>query len=175
MAQSKYKFGFTQIVGIICILLMIALFTTQFMPYWTITVKDEPTDLSVAQYTWFPEEKAYRNVFLKDIKTQLVDAELMIEKDAKALKINHFVYPAAILMIFAAFGFIFCPFKLGEPLGIFFTLASGISGLWMYFGHPIYKLGPTWMLGMILSCALTVFSVLNIALFIIGLVKKNRA
>jgi hypothetical protein len=174
MAQSKYKFGATQIIGIICVLLMIALFVSQFIPYWTITVKDEPTDLSVAQYTWFPTEKAYKSVFLKDIKAQLVDAGLMLEEQAKAVKINHFVYPAAVLTIFAFFGFVLCPFKVGEPLGIFFTLATGISGIWMSFSHPIYRLGPTWTLTMVLSIVLTVFSVLNIAAFVLYLVKKNR-
>ncbi len=158
-----------RIIGIVCLLLMITLVVTQFLPYWTFG-KDNTT-VSIAYYNWFPNEKVFtsqRPAFLADIKNQLADAGLMdTNTDAwKKLGINDFVYPHALLMLVSLFGFIFCPFKLGKPLGLAFSLACGGLGVWMHLCHPIYRLGPTWGLGLGISIALTVLALLNIVLAI---------
>lgn len=166
MAKTKFKLNIMQIIGIVCILLMIALLVTQFLPYWTI---GEDTSLSISDYTWFNYKTEYKG-FIKEMKTQIADAGLMDkETDAwKKLAINDFVYPPVILMLVSLFGLGFCPFKLGKPLGMAFNLAVGCIGIWMYTGHPIYQLGANWQLHFILSIVLTALASVNI---IIGLVK----
>lgn len=153
-----------RIIGLVCLLLMIAMLVTQFLPFWTI---GEDTTLSISDYTWFNSEKVYKN-FIKEMKVQLKDAGLMTAEQLKEFKINDFVYPPVILLLVSLFGLGFCPFKLGKPLGLAFNLAVGCIGIWMYTCYPIYQLGANWQLHLILSIALTVLAVINI---IIGLVK----
>lgn len=165
MAKTKIKINTMQIIGIVCLVLMVALFVTQFLPYWTI---GEDTSLSIFDYTWFNYQKPYKT-FIKEIKTQLVDSGLM-DAQAEALKklsINDFVYPSAILALVSLFGFVFCPFKLGKPLGIGFNLAVGAVGAYMYLCHPIYQLGQNWIVGLIISLVLAVLSLVNLVLYII--------
>lgn len=166
MAKTKFKLNLTQIIGIVCLALMIALLVTQFLPYWTI---GEDTTLSISEYTWFNYKKEYKS-FINEMKTQLVDAQLMSadEEALKKLVINDFVYPPVFLLLVSAFGIVFSAIKLGKPLGMGFSLAVGCIGIWMYTSHPIYQLGANWQLHFGLSIALTALAALNI---IIGLVK----
>lgn len=166
--MAKTKINITQIIGIVCLVVMLGLIVTQFLPYWTIGEGEDSTELSVLDYTWFNYEKEYKS-FIKDMKEQIKDAGLMDVKDDsfKKLGINDFVYPAAVLSIVALFAVVFCPFKLGKPLGIAFNLAVGCIGIWMYLSHPIYKLGSLWMVGLIISLVLAVLSLANAVLYII--------
>lgn len=173
MEKNKFKITLTEIFGILCLFLMIALVVTQFFPYWTYGKDNAVT--SIAEYNWFPTEKIFtgKTTFIASMKTQLADANLMdTSTDAwKKLQINDFVYPHALLMLVSLFGFIFCPFKLGKPLGLAFSLACGGLGIWMHLCHPIYKLGPTWGVGLGISIALTVVALLNVVLAIIKALK----
>lgn len=166
MAKTKFKINTMQIIGIICILLMIVLFVVQFLPFWTV---GEGTEISVFQYTAFPNDKAYSKDFFKDIKAQLVDTGLMNAEDTalKKLAINDFVYPPALLALVSVFAFLFCPFKLGKPLGIAFNLAVGIIGIYMYLGHPIYRLGQNWIIGFVIALALAVLALVNAVLYFV--------
>lgn len=167
--MAKSKINITQIIGIVCLVVMLGLIVTQFLPYWTM---DNGTELSVLDYTWFNYQKDYKS-FIKDMKAQIQDAGLMNVKDDafKKLAINDFVYPAAVLSIVALFAVVFCPFKLGKPLGIAFNLAVGCIGVWMYLSHPIYKLGALWMVGLIISLVLAALSLANAVIYIL---QKNR-
>ncbi len=171
MANTKFKINIMQIIGIVCLALMIALFVTQFLPFWT--VGEDNTTVSVMQYTAFPNDAAYGKTFIKDMKTQLVDAGLMNAKNnaLKKLAINDFIHPAAILVLLSIFGFIACPFKLGKPLGIAFNLAVGITGIYMYLHHPIYQLGQNWIIGLVIAGALTALAAANAVIYI---VKKSK-
>ena len=168
--MAKSKINITQIIGIVCLVVMLGLIVTQFMPYWTM---EDGTELSVLGYTWFNYQKDYKS-FIKDMKAQIQDAGLMdIKDDAfKKMGINDFVYPAAILSIVALFACVFCPFKLGKPLGIAFNLAVGCIGVWMYLCHPIYKLGSLWLIGLIISLVLAGLSLANAVIYIVR--KVNR-
>lgn len=164
--MAKKKINLMQIIAIACLALMVALIVTQFLPYWTFG-KDNTT-VSISDYVWFPNTKAYKS-FLTDMKAQLVAAGLLA-KEVK-LVINDFAYPPALLALISLFGFIFCPFKLGKPLGIAFNLAAGGLGIWLFTCHPIYQLGQNWLVGLILSIALTALAVLNAVLYIVKKLK----
>lgn len=170
MANTKFKINTTQIIGIVCIVLMIALFVAQFLPFWTV---GEGTTISVFKYTAFPNDAEYGKTFIKDMKTQLVDAGLMSAKNnaLKKLAINDFIYPSAILALLSFFGFVFCPFKLGKPLGIAFNLAVGITGVYMYLHHPIYQLGQNWFIGLAIAGVLAALAAVNAVIYI---VKKTK-
>lgn len=177
MAKIKFKPSTTQIIGIICLLLMIATVVTQFLPYWTFdtTSKGDAATVSIFDYVWFPNAKEpvnHKN-FIKDMKVQLVDAGLMDAQatELKKLSVNDFAYPHAILMLVSLFGIAFGPFKLGKPLGVAFNLAVGILGVYQYFSHPIYKLGQDWYLGLIFAGVLTVLALLNVVLLIVKKLK----
>ena len=154
----------TRIIGIVCLLLTIGLFATMFLPYWTI---DETTEMTIFDETWLNYEKPFKN-FIKDMKTQLVDANLMTKEAAKELHINDFVYPAVVLSFVSLFAFVCCPFKLGKPLGMAFNLACGGIGIWMCVAHPIYRLGSAWAIILGVSIALVVVTLANIALYLIN-------
>lgn len=170
MEKTKFKITATQIIGIACLLLIVALAVTFCLPNWTIS---KGTQMSIFDETWLNYEKPYSS-FIKDMKEQIKDAGLMdTSTDAfKKMGINDFVYPAAILTLISLFSFIFCPFKLGKPLGMAFSLATGVVGIWMYLCHPIYKLGATFGLGLGISIALTVLALINIALAIAKAMKE---
>ena len=169
MAKSKFKITPIQIIGVVCILLMIAMIATQFLPFWTI---DEGTTLSISDYTWFNSNKEYKN-FIKEMKANLKDAGLMTADELKEFKINNFVYPPVVLLLVSLFGLGFCPFKLGKPLGHAFNLAVGCIGIWMYLGHPIYQLGANWQLHLALSIALLALTAVNIVLSLIKYFRAN--
>lgn len=171
MANTKSKINIMQIIGIVCIALTIALFVVQFLPFWT--VGENNTTVSVMQYTAFPNDAEYGKTFIKDIKTQLVDAGLMSAKNnaLKKLAINDFIYPVAILALLSFFSFVACPFKLGKPLGIAFNLAVGITGVYMYLHHPIYQLGQNWFIGLAIAGVLAALAAVNAVIYI---VKKTK-
>lgn len=158
----------SRVISIVCLLLMIGLVVTQFLPYWSVGEGEKEQTLSIFQYNWFPNEKAYKSVFIKDMKTQLVENGLMDAQstELKKLAINDFVYPHAILMLLSLFGIVFGPFKLGQPLGVAFNLAVAGFGIWQYLCHPIYLLGQNWYIGLIIAIVLAVLSLVNAALLI---------
>lgn len=175
MEKTKFKLSAMQIIGIVCLLLMIALVVSQFLPYWTFINKAKETQtLSIFNYIMFPSDKAYKSAFIKDMKTQLVDSGLLdAASDAvKKLSVNDFAYPHAILMLVSLFGIAFGPFKLGKPLGVAFNLAVGVLGVYQYFSHPIYQLGQNWYLGLIFAALLTVLSIVNVVLLILKKMKS---
>lgn len=175
MEKTKFKLSATQIIGIVCLLLMIAIVVAQFLPYWTfINKQKESQTLSIFDYVMFPNEKIYKSAFIKDMKAQLVDNGLLdAASDAvRKLSVNDFAYPHAILMLVSLFGIAFGPFKLGKPLGVAFNLAVGGLGVYQYLSHPIYQLGQNWYLGLILAAVLTVLSILNVVLLILKKLKS---
>ena len=159
-----------RILGIVCLLLMVALAVTMFLPNWTIS---KGTQMSIFDETWLNYEKAFTS-FIKDMKAQIKDANLMDTSldSYKKMSINDFVYPAAILTLISLFGFVFCPFKLGKPLGLGFSLACGGVGIWMCLCHPIYQLGAVWGLTLGISAALTAVALANIVICIVKALKK---
>ena len=163
----------TRVISIVCLLLMIGLVVTQFLPYWSFGEGEKAQTLSIFQHNWFPNEKAYKSTFIKEMKNQLVENGLMdaASTELKKLAINDFVYPHALLFLVSVFGIAFGPFKLGKPLGVAFNLAVAGFGIWQYLCHPIYQLGQNWYIGLIIAIALAVLSLLNVALLIVKKLK----
>lgn len=150
----------TRITNIVCIVLLVALFASFFLPSWdyTATVKKEGSreteevaaNASVMEFTWL----AYQN---KDLSKQF-------KKDG--YEVNEIVLMPFVLTLCTIVCFIFGLINMNGSWQSVFALAGSGMGVYALLTNTVLQQGPYWMVNLILACAALAASLVLFGIFV---------
>lgn len=164
MAKIKKNLG--RIINILCVVLLIGVLVTQFLPFWSYTDKeDAEVTVSIDGYVWFPED--HKNL-TKDF------GEILQIEEKKQIQPN-LVYESALLFVACVVSIIFLVVKSGSKFTAVLPLITGILGMKQYLGNYLYQIGQNWQLHLAVCIVLTVVAALNLVLLIVEAAKSVAA
>ncbi len=135
-----------KILNIVCIVLLLALFVGQFLPFWT--SEKEETTLSINEYLWNARE---HKDFSKELKPYI---EKRLDLTEIGMSFAYFVLSivAVIMILINPHGIL----SLGLPV------LCGFAGIYQFLGIKIFRLGQNWTIYLAVFCVLAVISILRI-------------
>ena len=170
--MSKILNNRTKVLNYICAALMVLLIGIQFVPYWS----SGDGSLSIAHHVWLPDnsDKASMSNWLIEEASKTTDLYKEQAKEQKSQEkiviSNAIAHPSAAIFLLGIFGTIFCLLKSKISWMSIFALACGIIGLYAFCFSPVYALGSTRVIYIIVSAVTTLVALLNL---ILGVVKKK--
>ena len=158
-------------INYVCVLLLLAVLMTQFLPFWGCTdckTHEEDRVVSIAEYTWFPEHhkpitKGMTDVYLTEYGQDYKDDNGKNYKFA----VDDVIVTCAIVLISGALGVVLCLIFAKRAFVTLLPLACGVAGVVGYLSSPALKIGVNYNIHVIL---LIVTAVVALAGVIIGLV-----
>ena len=164
MAKIKKNLG--RIINILCVVLLIGVLVTQFLPFWSYTDKeDAEVTVSIDGYVWFPDNH-------KDLTKEF--GKILDIQDKKLIQPN-LVYESALLFVVCVISIIFLVLKSGNKIIAALPLFTGILGMKQYLGNYLYQIGQNWQLHLAVCIVLTVVAAVNLVLFVVDTVKTLSA
>lgn len=128
---------------------------------------EEAYTVSIADYVWFPNHnKALHSILAEYIYPPLSTIEL-------SSAVNK-VVQATYLMIACIAAVVVLLVKLNKKWAAIVPLAAGVVGLFQYLGNHLFQLGMNWQVHMILCAVAAAVACVNVVLWIVELVKKDR-
>ena len=151
---------FTYISNAVCAFLLLAMFATQFLPFWLCSDcknHEEPKVVSVAEYTWFAKEHTPITKGMTEVYLDLYGHDLVDEK-GKPFKFqaNDTVIPCIIVFAAIIITVIMLFKNPGNPWLPIFPAAAGIGGTVGYLAIAALQEGQNWQLHLIVAIVLTV-------------------
>lgn len=163
MAKMKKNLG--RIVNILCVVLLIGVLVTQFLPFWSYEAKDETVTVSIDGYVWFPED---HKELTKDF------GEILQITEKKKIQPN-LVIEAALLFVACVVSIIFLVAKSGHKFTAVLPLITGILGIKQYLGNYLFQIGQNWQLHLAVCIVLAVVAASNLVLLIAETAKSVAA
>lgn len=137
MNQKTVKIIHWTAIGLIALTLIL-----QFLPYWS----TPEGSVSIGSYLWFPSQNP--------VLTEQFQAQI---RNDFALRDVDVVMPL-LQFVFGLISIICCK-KRGIATAICMMIA-GLAGIFLPFISPIYMLGSTWVIFLLVGIALTALSVI---------------
>lgn len=137
--MNSQKTKLVKILSVVCVLLMVAMFVLQFIPFWSIpgeTAEDD-ISLSISEYVWFPTENGDLTDYLED--------------EIDDYTVNSIVLPCVVLLVapfLTAVIFLINKDNLVVPA---LTAIAGIIGVWGFLAKPALQYGSIWPVYLVLS------------------------
>lgn len=157
----KTKMTLTRVISFVCVLLMLGILVTQFLPFWT--YGDPAESVSINGYVWFPDKhtdlsKELQAYFLEPVKVKLV--------------VNSVATSSLLLLVASALSAVVLVFKSKKALFSLLPLATGAIGLYQYLGNGLYQLGMNWQIHLALCIAAIVVAAVNLVLFVVNYIRS---
>ena len=150
----------TKITNIVCIVLLVALFASFFLPSWDYTAKvkvegsretrEEAANASVMEFTWM----AYEN---KDLSKRF-------KKDG--YEVNDIVTMPFVLTICTIVCTVFGIINLAGSWQSLFAVAGSGFAVYYLLTNTVLQQGPYWMVNLILAIASLAASLVLLAIFV---------
>ena len=168
------KFNYSRICNYICVVLMLCLLVTQFLPFWECVDCENCEDgmVSLAEYFWNPREhKACANSMTQVYKDYFGDN--IVDAKGKPFKFNAslIVIPTLIIFIAAVLTTFFGLRHGKKAIVAIIPLIAGIAGVYGYTSVLALQVGPNWQLHLGLCIAVLVISVISLT----GLIPQAKA
>ena len=141
-------------INYVCVLLLLAVLMTQFLPFWGCTdckTHEEDRVVSIAEYTWFPEHhkpitKGMTDVYLAEYGQDYKGDNGKNYKFA----VDDVIVPCAIVLISGALGVVLCLVFAKRAFVTLLPLACGVAGVVGYLSSPALKIGVNYNIHVIL-------------------------
>lgn len=128
---------------------------------------EEAYTVSIAAYVWLPNH----NTALHSILAEHIDPPLSAMEISSA--VNR-VVQATYLMVACVAAVLILIVKNGKKWAAIAPLVAGVVGLVQYLGNNLFQLGMNWQTHMILCAVTAAVACVNVVLWIVDLVKKDR-
>lgn len=168
------RFNYSRICNYICVVLMLCLLATQFLPFWECVDCENCEDgvASIADYFWNPREhkslqKSMTQVYKDYFGENIVDANgKRFEFTANVILTPAlFIFITAVLTVF--FGLVYGK----KPIVAIIPLIGSIAGIYGYTSALALQVGQNWQLHLGLCIAVLVVSVISLT----GLIPEIKA
>lgn len=166
----KKKTNVLNIVGnILCIVMLLALFASFFLPSWEYTASRKVENsrewvnveesVSVMEYTWMAyDHKGLTKEFTKEF-------------GKKNFSINDVVTMPFILTICVIVCAVFGLWKMKSNWQSLFALVGSGFAVMTLLNNQVLQMGPSWMINLILACAALAASLFHFALLVKSIVE----
>ena len=158
------KKNYSRIFNYVCVVLMLLLLITQFLPFWHCTcAKACKGDdmLSISGYVWFPSD--HKDGLTKDIKGAIKD-----------FKVADVVLTPVLILVASVLGIFFCVIKADKPWTGIFPFIAGLSGTIGYLIDPVLKMGQNWQLHLIASVLVLLASLVVLSKIVLSAVEQQK-
>ena len=160
--MKKNNVSYAKIFNYVCVVLMLLLLVTQFLPFWTCPGCEDGV-ASVSDYVWFPDHH-------KDITN-----DIMKEIYGKKFEVSEVVLTPILILVSCVLGIIFCIKNASNPLTAIIPLIGGATGVVGYLTTPGLQAGQNWILHLVAAALVLVCSLVVLSEPVIKLVKKKSA
>lgn len=143
--MSKYFKSKTGACNIVCAILTLCLLILQFAPFWNYG----SGSLSINGYVWLDSDNTKIASWF--------NSQLGYEPG-----INAIVVITILVLVLGAASIIACIMKADNRLASFLSAATSISALYAFVFEPVFRLGSTWVIQLILSILTLIFAVMAI-------------
>lgn len=168
------KINYSRICNYICVVLMLCLLATQFLPFWECVDCNNCEDgvASIADYFWNPREhKPVADELTKVYKSYF--GENIVGANGKAFKFtaNLILIPALLIFITTILTTFFCLRYGKKPIVAIIPLIGSVAGVYGYTSTLALQVGQNWQLHLGLCIAVLVVSAISLT----GLIPEIKA
>lgn len=162
--MTKNKISYGTVFNYICVVLMLFVIVTQFLPFFPCSDCDDG-NASLADYVWFPNHH------------KEITKEIMKDKDmyGKEYLVMQAVWAPIVTLVGSVFGIICCLINAKKPLFALIPLAIGAVGVYGYLTTKGLVIGQTWLLHLIACALVLVCSLVVLSEPIVKAAKKKAA
>lgn len=128
---------------------------------------EEAYTVSIATYVWLPNH----NTALHSILAEYIDPPV---STLEIPGVVNRVVQATYLMVACIASVVILIVKNGKKWAAIAPLVAGVVGLFQYLGNHLFQLGMNWQIHMILCAVTAAVACVNVVLWIVELVKKDR-
>lgn len=171
----KKNYKLTLISNIVCVVLLLVLFATQFLPFWSCTGCKNHEDgmISISEYLWHTDDhtpvtkgmtQIYQNYFGEDIK----------DKDGKVWKFeaNDVVTIPLVIVITVILSVVLIVLKPKTLLPTVVACIGGVAGVVGYMTNLALEFGQNWVLHLAAAGVVTVVSAVFLIIAAYKFVRK---
>ena len=143
--MSKSYYGKTKVCNYVCAVLTLCLVILQFTPFWYYA----GTSTSINGYVWLrPNDAEIGNWFSSQL--------------GSAPNTDSIVISSVLILLCGVFGLVLCIVKSEIGLVALLPAAAGLSGIYAFAFQPVFRLGSTWIIQLILCIAVLFAAILAI-------------
>lgn len=171
----KIKNKFLTISNIVCVLLLLALMATQFLPFWNCVGCKNHDDgmISISEYLWHPKNHTpvtnsmtdvYKSYFGPDIK----------DENGKTWKFeaNDVITTPILIVIALVLCVIFMITKFNTILPTLAACVGGAAGMYGYLTNLALESGNNWVMHLVVAGIVTAVSAVFLIVATYKLIRK---
>jgi len=157
------KVSYGKIFNYVCVVLMLLLLVTQFLPFWACENCEESPNgtASISDYVWFPGHHKSVNKVMNGIY-------------GADFNLNDLVLTPVLILVSSVLTIVFCTIKAKNPLFGIIPFIGGVSGVVGYLTTPGLQAGNNWIIHLILAALVLVCSLVVLSSFVVKLVLKKK-
>ncbi len=160
--MKKSSVTYSKVFMYICVVLMLVLLATQFLPFWECSNCEDGV-ASISDYVWFPEHhKDITNGIMKDLY-------------GKKFAVADVVLTPVVIVATFVLSLFFCIKNTHKPVYAIIPAIGGAFGVVGYLTSPGLQAGSNWVLHMAVAAVLLVCALVVLSEPVIKLAKKKAA
>ncbi len=160
--MKKNTVSYARIFNYVCVVLMLLLLVTQFLPFWNCAGCEDGM-ASVSDYVWFPNRhKDITNNIMKDLY-------------GKTFVVSQVVNAPLLILFGCVLGIILCIKNAHKPLTAIIPLIVGGAGVIGYLTTPGLQVGQNWIVHVIAAALVMVCALVSLSELVVKLAKKKAA
>lgn len=168
------KFNYSRICNYVCVVLMLLLLITQFLPFWECkeTCEDCGGTASISDYFWNPREHKTVASNMKELYLETYGKDLKGD-NGKTFKFtaNEILVPALVIFITAIGTALICTVFGKKPVSALVPFIGGLAGTYGYSTNIALQAGQNWQVHLVLSILVLVVSLVGLT----GVIPQVRA
>lgn len=163
----------------ICVVLLTVLLLTQFLPFWSCndcrSHREEDKSISIAEYTWFPEEHSPITKGMTDVYKEAYGEDYKDENGKNfRFRANDIVNPLIIIFFGCISGIVLCLlFAKHIYLTLIPLIVGGYASYW-YLTNPAMQAGQHWVLHLVVAVLTAVAALAVLALNVKRKLRKRN-
>ena len=138
--------GRTKVFNYVCAGLTLILLVLQFTPFWNYNGQSA----SINGYVWLkPQDTTILSWFTSQLGT--------------SVNVNSVVISSVLILLLGAAGVILCVMKSHISLIALLPASASLCGIYAFALKPVFRLGSTWIIQLVLCIAILAAAILTIA------------
>ena len=135
----------TKLFNYVCALLTLVLLVLQFTPFWNYNGQTA----SINGFVWLnPQGAEINNWFTSQLGT--------------AVNVNSVVITSVLVLLLGVAGVVLCVMKSDIGLMALLPAASALSGIYAFALKPVFRLGSTWIVQLVLCIAILAMAIITV-------------
>lgn len=160
--MKKSSVTYSQFFMYICVVLMLVMMATQFLPFWECAHCEDGV-ASISDYVWWPE-------YHKDITD-----DIMKDLYGKKFGLNDLVLTPVLIVACTILSLFFCIKNAKKPLYAIIPAIGGGAGVFGYLTSPGLLAGSNWEIHVAVGAVLLVCSLVALSGAIVKPIKEKAA